>query len=327
MPLDLNTVVRDLQAVLRRTLGDHVALELRLAELAPIRADRGQLQQVLLNLALNARDAMPGGGRVVIETRAVELGQADADAHPEIRMRLGSYALLTFTDTGHGMSPETAAHVFEPFFTTKGVGRGTGLGLSTVYGIVKQSEGYIWVDSEPSVGTAFRIYLPVTADQLPPVLPAPEPPKHGGRETVLVVDDEDLVRAMAVRALHEEGYDVLAAEGGAAALEILQQTGERVRLLLTDVAMAGMDGGELGSRLHELRPGLPVLYMSGFPAEEIIRRGLLQEHQTFIQKPFAPGGAGRRGACAAGCRDRSRRGAAGRRSRSASRASSTRRPP
>jgi signal transduction histidine kinase len=286
--LDLNTVVQDLQPVLRRTLGEQVRLEIRSAPLGPILADRGQLQQVLLNLALNARDAMPEGGRVVIETRAVELGESDADEHPDIRIRRGPYALLTMADTGHGMTAETAAHAFDPFFTTKAVGKGTGLGLSTVYGIIKQSEGYIWVDSEPGRGTEFRIYLPITTAPLPPVEPAPQTPKRAGRETVLVVDDEDLVRAMAVRSLHEEGYDVLAAASGADALEVLAQTGERIRMVVTDVAMEGIDGRELGRRLLESRPELPVLYMSGFPAEEIIRRGLLQEHQTFIQKPFAP---------------------------------------
>jgi signal transduction histidine kinase len=288
VPLDLNAVVQDLQPVLRRSLGEDIRLELCLGTLAPILADRGQLQQVLLNLALNARDAMPAGGRVVIETRIVELGQADADAHPEIRIRRGAYAFLSVSDSGEGMSAETAAHAFEPFFTTKGVGKGTGLGLSTVYGIVKQSDGYVWVDSEPGRGATFRIYLPITSTPLPPVLPPPEPPHHGGRETVLVVDDEDLVRAMAVRALREEGYDVLDAGGGQAALEVLQQTGQRVRVVVTDVAMAGVDGRELGRRLLESRPELPVLYMSGFPADEIIRRGLLQEQQAFIQKPFAP---------------------------------------
>jgi signal transduction histidine kinase/DNA-binding response OmpR family regulator len=288
VPLDLNGVVQDLRPVLQRSLGEGIALELRLGAISPILADRGQLQQVLLNLALNARDAMPQGGRLVLETRTVELGQADVDAHPEIRIRRGAYALLSVSDTGHGMTADTAAHAFEPFFTTKGIGKGTGLGLSTVYGIIKQSDGYIWVDSEPGRGATFRIYLPVTGTPLPPVLPPPEPLPHGGRETVLVVDDEDLVRAMAARALREEGYEVLDAAGGQAALEVLQQTGERVRLVVTDVAMAGVDGHELGRRLLESRPELPVLYMSGFPADEIIRRGLLQEQQAFIQKPFAP---------------------------------------
>jgi signal transduction histidine kinase len=288
VPLDLNAVVRDLQPVLRRSLGDMVALELRLSQLQPIVADRGQLQQVLLNLALNARDAMPEGGRVIVETSAVELGDGDAAEHPEIRLRRGPHALLAMTDTGHGMDAATASRVFEPFFTTKGVGKGTGLGLSTVYGIVKQSDGYVWVDSEPGRGTTFRIYLPATDAPLPPeVAPAARPEPAGGG-TILVVDDETLVRTTAVRALEEDGYEVLAADSGAAALELLEREGARVRLVVTDVSMAGIDGHELGHRLLEARPELPVLFMSGYPADEVIRRGLLQEHHAFIQKPFAP---------------------------------------
>jgi two-component system cell cycle sensor histidine kinase/response regulator CckA len=192
------------------------------------------------------------------------------------------------TDTGHGMDRETASHIFEPFFTTKGVGKGTGLGLSTVYGIVKQSDGYVWVDSESGRGTTFRIYLPLT-DAPSPADTAPSPKAQGaGSGTVLVVEDEPLVRTMAVRALEEEGYAVLAVESGAAALELVERQIDGVRLVLTDVAMAGIDGRELGRRLGELRPGLPVLYMSGYPEDEIVRRGMLQEHHTFIQKPFAP---------------------------------------
>jgi signal transduction histidine kinase/DNA-binding response OmpR family regulator len=288
VPLDPTAVVRDLEPVLRRTLGESVTLELRLAPGGSILADRGQLQQVLLNLALNARDAMPLGGRVVIETASVELGDREMAEHPEVRIRRGRYALLAMTDTGHGMDRETASHVFEPFFTTKGVGKGTGLGLSTVYGIVKQSDGYVWVESEPGRGTTFRIYLPLT-DAPSPAGAAPPPRRDAaGSETVLVVEDEPLVRMMAVRALEDEGYAVLAVESGAAALELLERGGDRVRLVLTDVAMAGIGGRELGDRITALKPGLPVLYMSGYPADEIVRRGMLHEHHTFIQKPFAP---------------------------------------
>ena len=287
VPLDPNGIVRDLEPVLRRTLGETVALDIRLAPLGSILADRGQLQQVLLNLALNARDAMPLGGGVVIETAVVELGDKDAAEHPELRLRHGRYALLAMTDTGHGMDRETANHIFEPFFTTKGVGKGTGLGLSTVYGIVKQSDGYVWVDSEPGRGTTFRIYLPLTDAPWPADAAPPPRAKAAGSETVLVVEDEPLVRMMAARTLEDEGYAVLAVESGAAALELVEQS-DRVSLVLTDVAMAGIDGRELGRRLGELRPGLPVLYMSGYPEDEIVRRGLLREHHTFIQKPFAP---------------------------------------
>jgi signal transduction histidine kinase/DNA-binding response OmpR family regulator len=288
VPLDLNAVVHELEPVLRRTLGESVALELRLSPLGAIRADRGQLQQVLLNLALNARDAMPLGGRVTIDTGVVELGDVDAAEHPEIRLRHGPYARLRMTDTGHGIDHETARHVFEPFFTTKEVGKGTGLGLSTVYGIVKQSDGYIWVDSEPGQGAAFRIYLPLVDAPVSSESPSPRCATGSGSETILVVEDETMVRNMVVRGLREEGYVVLAAESGADALAVLERQGEGVSLMITDVAMAEMGGHELGQRVAERRPALPVLYMSGYPLDEVVRRGLLQEHQPFLQKPFAP---------------------------------------
>jgi signal transduction histidine kinase/DNA-binding response OmpR family regulator len=288
VPLDLNAVVRELEPVLGRTLGETVSLELRLSPLGAIRADRGQLHQVLLNLALNARDAMPLGGEVLIETAAVELDPAGFADHPEVRLRPGSYALLRMSDTGHGMDHETARHVFEPFFTTKGLGKGTGLGLSTVYGIVKQSDGYIWVDSEPGHGASFRIYLPLV--DAPVAMAEPDSTQGGaaGTETVLVVEDEAMVRAMVVRSLREEGYGVLEADSGAEALSLLDRTRAAVRLVITDVAMAEIGGRELGLRLAKRQPGLPVLYMSGYPLDEVVRRGLLEENQPFLQKPFAP---------------------------------------
>ena len=289
VPLELNSVVRELEPVLRRTLGETVSLELRLAPHGAIRADRGQLHQVLLNLTLNARDAMPLGGVVTIETAAVELGPTDVTEHPEVRLRQGPYVLLRMSDTGHGMDQETARHVFEPFFTTKGVGKGTGLGLSTVYGIVKQSDGYIWVDSEPGQGASFRVYLPLAEAPVAVDVPASSPADGSGTETVLVVEDESLVRGMVVRSLHEEGYRVLDAESGAEALSMLERAGADVQLVITDLAMAEIGGRDLGLRLAERRPGLPVLYMSGYPLDEVVRRGLLEENQPFLQKPFAPG--------------------------------------
>jgi two-component system cell cycle sensor histidine kinase/response regulator CckA len=287
VPLDLNTVIRDLEPVLRRTLGDTSVLELRLAPLGAVLADRGRLQQVLLNLVLNARDAMPRGGRVVVETSPVELGEGEAALHPEVRHRARPFARLAVSDTGHGMDRETASHVFEPFFTTKEVGKGTGLGLSTVYGIVKQSDGYVWVESEPGRGTTIRVYLPFTEAALSSRDAPVERRSATGTETVLVAEDEPMVRAMAVRALEQAGYTVLAAESGDTAFRMFEEQGERIRLVLTDVAMAGVDGLELGRRLAEMRPGLPVLYMSGHPVDETARRGLHRGHD-FIAKPFAP---------------------------------------
>jgi signal transduction histidine kinase/DNA-binding response OmpR family regulator len=287
VPLDLNTVVRELEPVLRRTLGESATVELRLGSLGAVLADRGQLQQVLINLALNARDAMPRGGRFTVETAAVELADADAAEHPEVRLRFGPHALLRVSDTGHGMDRETASHVFEPFFTTKGVGKGTGLGLSTVYGIVKQSDGYVWVDSEPGEGTTFRIYLPLAGAPLTAEGVAADH-AAGGEETVLVVEDEVLVRSLAVRVLEGQGYEVLVAESGEAALDLLDARPDQVHLVVSDVAMTGIGGRELGRRLAEAHPDLPVLYMSGYPADEAVRNGLLEERQPFIQKPFAP---------------------------------------
>ena len=288
VPLDLNAVMRELEPMLRRTLGEAVELELRLGSLGAIRADRGQLHQVLLNLVLNARDAMPRGGQVTVETAAVELGPDDAAEHPEVRLRQGSYALLRVSDTGHGMDQETARHVFEPFFTTKGIGKGTGLGLSTVYGIVKQSDGYIWVDSEPGRGASFRIYLPLASAPIAVDAPVSAPESGSGTGTVMVVEDEIMVRGMVVRSLREDGYRVLEADSAAEALTTFDRTGADVRLVITDVAMADISGRELGLRLAERRPGLPVLYMSGYPLDEVVRRGLLEESQPFLQKPFAP---------------------------------------
>jgi signal transduction histidine kinase len=287
VPLDLNTVIRDLEPVLRRTLGDTIVLDLRLAPLGAVLADRGRLQQVLLNLVLNARDAMPLGGRVVVETSPVELGDGEAAVHPEVGHRAGPFALLAVSDTGHGMDRETASRIFEPFFTTKEVGKGTGLGLSTVYGIVKQSDGFVWVESEPGQGATFRIYLPFTEAALPSRNAPAERRTVTRTETVLVAEDEPMVRAMAVRALEQAGYTVLAVESGEAAVRVFEEQPERIHLVLTDVAMAGVDGLELGRRLAEIRPGLPVLYMSGHPVDETSRRGLDRGHD-FIAKPFAP---------------------------------------
>ena len=286
--LDLSAVVRELEPVLRRTVGENVGLELHLGPVGAVLADRGQLQQVLINLALNARDAMPRGGRLVIETATVELTEHDAAEHSEVRLRQGPHALLRVADTGHGMDGETASHVFEPFFTTKGIGKGTGLGLSVVYGIVKQSDGYVWVDSAPGRGATFRIYLPLVDAPLATAAGHPAPAAAATGGIVLVVEDEPLLRTLSGRVLEAEGYSVLMAESGTEALDLLERHANGVSLVLTDVAMAGISGRELGRRLAVERPDLPVLYMSGFPADEAVRNGLLLEHQPFIQKPFAP---------------------------------------
>jgi PAS domain S-box-containing protein len=285
--LDLNVAIRAFEAIVRRTMGEDTRLELDLApELHRVRIDEGQLQQVLINLTLNARDAMASGGTLTLQTRELRLEGAAADAHG-VRIRPGHYVELNVRDTGVGMDPNTLAHIFDPFFTTKGVGQGTGLGLSTVYGIVKQSGGYVFAESTPGVGTALRILLPVVTDPLSPQR-ARTAGAAGKGETVLVVDDEPVVRAMMVRTLRQAGYHVLDAEDGAAALAVARGYAEPIDLLVTDLAMPGMRGRELARAMAELQPDLRVLFVSGFPGDELERRGLLEAGRPFLSKPFAP---------------------------------------
>jgi two-component system, cell cycle sensor histidine kinase and response regulator CckA len=291
--LELDQVVQGLEAVLRRALGERSTLVLRLGASAErVRADPGQLAQVLLNLVLNSRDAMPIGGRLTIETSVTELSEQYARLHPGIAVRPGPFALLAVSDTGHGMSSETLSHIFEPFYTTKPIGQGTGLGLATVYGIVKQSEGYVWAYSELGQGTTFKVYLPLETGPASRTAAAPLPARASG-EVVLVVEDEPTVRNMTSRALEEYGYRVVAARGAREALALISAGDEKVRLLITDVVMPGMDGPELARRVLALRPELPVLFMSGYTDDEIVRRGLLQVGQPFLQKPFTPETLGR----------------------------------
>ena len=287
--LELGTVLEHYRPVLARTMGEDCPIALRLGAAPAVRMDPGQLEQVLLNLALNARDAMPRGGTLTIETSTVELAAPTPAAPRGVTMRPGRYALLAVSDTGHGMDRETLSHVFEPFFTTKGLGRGTGLGLATVYGIVKQSDGYIWAYSEPGQGTTIKIYLPVSDEPAASAGDAePAAPRAAGG-LVLVVEDDAAVRTMAVRALADAGYRVLEAESGARALELLAG-GERPALVLSDVVMPGISGSALASRIAEIAPGTPVLYTSGYTDGEIVRRGLLEPGVAFVPKPFSPDG-------------------------------------
>ena len=285
---DLDETVLGLQSMLGRTLGERSTLELHLrAAPAQVKADPGQLAQVLLNLVLNSRDAMPLGGRLSIETFRTELADAYSRGHPGVAVVPGSYAVLVVSDTGHGMSRETARRVFEPFYTTKPVGKGTGLGLATVYGIVKQSGGYVWAYSELGKGTTFKVYLPLVVEPSAEAPPARTAPRASG-ELVLVVEDEFAVRLMAARTLQDLGYEVVEAKNGREALELLARSDHRVRLMVADVVMPGMDGPELARRAEAMRPGLPVLFMSGYTDDEIVRRGLLDAEQPFLQKPFSP---------------------------------------
>ena len=285
--LDLNVVVAGLEPMLRRIIGEDVQLLTNTAPgLAPVQADPGQLGQVILNLAVNARDAMPNGGTLTIATANTELDPAFARAHAGAVP--GAYARLSVSDTGTGMDEETRSHLFEPFFTTKAVGKGTGLGLATVYGIVKQSDGYIWVETEPGRGTTFHICLPQTEGAVEPLPADFAAAPAGGTETVLLVEDEGAVRALSDRALTSLGYRVLAAPNGPDALRVAARHAGPIHLLLTDVVMPEMSGRELMHRLAAVRPGVKVLYMSGYSDEAIAHHGALDPGTSFLQKPFSP---------------------------------------
>jgi len=282
--LDLNLVVTDLTRMLNGFLGADVELAVRLdSQTGRVRADRGQLEQVIINLALNARYAMSSGGRLTLETRTVVLDEAYARRHPGTAIEPGSYIALSVTDTGAGMDAATRARAFEPFFTTKPVGQGTGLGLSTAYGIVKQSGGYIWLYSEPGHGTSIKLYLP----QVSAPLSRPSRPvvaSRGQGETILVVEDEEAVRTLARRTLEETGYQVLEAANGQAGLELMLIA--PVDLVLCDVILPEISGHELGQRMRAARPDVPILYMSGYPGLEVAQRGLIAPDAPFIEKPF-----------------------------------------
>jgi len=284
--LDLNKIVYSMEPMLQRLIGEDVELVTALSpDLGSVRADSGQIEQVIMNLVVNSRDAMPGGGRLIIETSNVCLD--DAYTHEHMSVTPGPYVMLALTDTGCGMDEDTRSKVFEPFFTTKERGKGTGLGLSTVYGIVKQSGGNIWVYSEPGKGTTFKIYLPQVEEDIEDVAPArvvAESP--GGSETVLVVEDDDALRRLILRILKNNGYNVLEARHGNDALLIYEGYKGVIDLLITDVIMPHMGGRELVKHLALLCPGLKVLYMSGYTDEAIVLTGILEPDAPFIQKPF-----------------------------------------
>jgi PAS domain S-box-containing protein len=285
---DFNTLLRDLENMLRRVIGEDIELVTILADdLGRTKTDPGQIEQVIMNLAVNARDAMPSGGKLIIETANVEFDEPYAYVH--IAMAPGRYVMLSVSDTGVGMTPEVRERVFEPFFTTKEKGKGTGLGLSTVYGIVKQSGGNIWVYSEPGQGTTVKIYFPRVEEendalfQIDSAISIPQ-----GSETVLVVEDEPSVRSLATHIIRHQGYRVLEAADGEEALRVAQECFGEINLLLTDVVMPRMGGKELADRLKTLRPSVKVLFISGFPDEAIARHGVLTPGIAFLQKPFSP---------------------------------------
>ncbi len=286
--LDLNKVLADIEKMLHRLIGEDVEMVATLNPgLGLVKVDPGQVEQVIMNLAVNARDAMPAGGKLLIETYSVEIDEDEARRHSNFIA--GKYVVVAVSDTGCGMDAETQAHIFEPFFTTKEKGHGTGLGLATVYGIVKQSGGFIWVYSEPGVGSTFKIYFPRVEETVPSAEPAIIRAKGvKGTETVLVVEDEEGVRSLVRQTLTEYGYTVLEAEGAEQALKVSEGYSKPIHLLLTDVVMPLTGGKELASRLSTLHPETRVLYMSGYTDDAIVRHGILQGDTPFLQKPFAP---------------------------------------
>lgn len=287
--VDLNAVIAGAEKLLRRLIGEDIALVTRLDRgLGTVRADAGQLEQVIMNLAVNARDAMQTGGTLTLETENVVI-EASTLAAEERIVAPGRYVLLRVRDTGVGMDADTRRHLFEPFFTTREKGKGTGLGLATVYGIVKQSGGFIWVDSEPGRGARFRIYLPRVDEVAPPAearVAGAEP--AAGTETILLVEDEDAVRAVARESLRRRGYKVLEANNAEAALAAAAGFEGHIALLLTDVVMPGLSGRALADRLATQRPATRVLYMSGYTDDAIVQHGVLEPGLSFLQKPFTP---------------------------------------
>ena len=289
--IDLNGLVCEFERILRRVIGEHIDLKTEAdAPCGRVRADPNQVEQVILNLGVNARDAMPKGGQLSIRTDNVRFDEAAAKRlAPDLTG--GVYVLLEVTDTGYGMNDEVKSRIFEPFYTTKGPGKGTGLGLATVYGVVKQSGGTILVESAPGEGTTFRIYLPMAegeVDEIRPKTVVPTQPPQRRTETVLVVEDEEIVRELVCHVLSDHGYDVMCAPNGMEAMRMSAECKGRIALLITDVVMPQMGGLELSRRLTALRSDLKVLYVSGYSEDDINEQGVLSPDVEFLEKPFTP---------------------------------------
>ena len=285
--LNLNSLISEMEKMLPRLIGEDIEIVIALdPAIGRVKADHGQLEQVVMNLAVNARDAMPDGGKVAITTANAVLDETWTRSHPG--SKAGDFVMLSVADTGTGIDSETLAHIFEPFFTTKERGKGTGLGLATVYGVVKQSGGYVWVESALGKGTAFQIYLPRIEELVSvpePVAPIVE--AFRGAETILLVEDADALRKLTHMLLEQHGYHVLVAANGAAALQLVEQKPERIDLLLTDVIMPGLNGRALAERLEILQPSLKVLYMSGYTDDAIVNHGVLESGTQLLHKPFS----------------------------------------
>jgi len=284
---DVNTLVANLDQMLRRLIGEHIEMRTVAAkDPCLVKADVGQIEQVIMNIAINARDAMPRGGKLTVETGHTYLDQAppsDIEGAPP-----GPYVMLAVSDTGEGMDADTKAHIFEPFFTTKGLGKGTGLGLSTVYGIVKQSGGFITVYSEMGRGSTFKVYLPHANDAAKP-FSKDEPPEQrqtGGRETIMVVEDEPMIRELMVTMLKSRGYSVLTVDNPSRAVAFAAEHSGAIHLLLTDVIMPGISGREIANQISAQRPEMKVIFVSGYTPNAIVHHGILDEDLNFLQKPF-----------------------------------------
>ncbi len=286
--LDLNSIVKGTEKMVRRLIGEDIEVVTVLPpKLGAVRSDAAQLEQVIINLSVNARDAMPKGGKLIIETANVDLDQTYADTH--LAVTSGPYVMLAVTDTGSGMDAHTRAHIFEPFFTTKEKGKGTGLGLATVYGIIKQSGGNVWVYSEPGAGTTFKIYLPRVVETVEPPQPALiRASQPQGSETILLVEDEESIRSLVLGILQAHGYKVLGAGHPHEALDISKKFEGPIHLLFTDVVMPQMNGREVAEQISAARPNTKVLYMSGYTDHAIAHHGVLNPGVPFLQKPFSP---------------------------------------
>jgi len=285
--LNPNSVLSNTQRMLQRLIGEDIQLVLNLSkDTGNMRADPQHIEQAIVNLAVNARDAMPSGGRITIETANAHLDENYTRTH--LGMHPGDFVMIAMSDTGHGMDSETRRHIFEPFFTTKERGKGTGLGLATVYGMVKQSGGDIWVYSELGKGTTFKLYFPKVSEPVSESADVDaDQPKALGSETVLVVEDEKAVRDLTVKMMRQLGYNVLAAAGGEEAIEISKSHTGQIALLLTDVVMPNMSGRQVADHLLESRPGLRVLYLSGYTENTVVHHGVLEEGVSFLPKPFS----------------------------------------
>jgi PAS domain S-box-containing protein len=284
--IDANALILTTEKMLRRLIGEDIDLAINLAPgVGNIRVDPGHLEQAVFNLAANARDAMPGGGRLIIETGSAHLDETYVRTHAGVRP--GDYVMIAVSDNGLGMDAETKRHIFEPFFTTKEAGKGTGLGLATVYGIVKQSGGDIWVYSEPAKGTTFKMYFPVVAEAAETAEGGATRPQSRGTETILLAEDEDGVRTLASTMLEQRGYTVLKAKDAREALEIAAAHRGDIALLVTDVIMPNKSGRQLAEELLRSRPSLKVLFLSGYTENTVVHHGVLEEGVDFLAKPFS----------------------------------------